>query len=594
MQWLVGNWSELASVEDDRLESHPNRASLALLVGAARLQLGNLDAGRVLLRKAMVWGVDRRLMARLLIAGVHNTLGRASAVLPRINLPRIEKHFGRALDGGIGEVSLHSSARLSTEIRQLEETAPALAVTLEMQLDQALGSTSVASHAYALARNTRSPSGKRFQVAPVVRQTAIHELGAAWASNTVNTVIFRHHAVVTDDDFQFTAFYVDESVLRVIRRQLSTDLIQTNDIDGTYNLFDAHNTISLGIDRDGHLHICYDHHGSQLRYRRSLVPWSIKDWSEEQPMTGLHEHQVTYPCFIHGSLMSERGPLLLLYRDGIWNKGEARLKQYDEDSTSWSDVPVAVLSGADQSPWTSNPYWNHPARGRSGELHLSFVWRTHSLGEEGRINNVNIGYAKSPDEGRTWLTSTGRTCQLPMTQVNCETVLAVPPGSNLINQCSMALDSADRPHIVFYADDSAGIPQYQHLWFDGSCWRRQLISQRTNIFALEGGGTLQIPISRPEVFIDRLDQVFVLMRGDLTHDRMSVLKLCPPDFAYEPSAMCTLWDEDLGYAEPIIDRVRWSRDGVLTMLLQRNRQPQGDQRIAPEFEPVWLVDFSIG
>lgn len=592
-QWMIGDWGGLVGIQDETVATHPDRARLALLIGAARLQLGDLEGGRSLLRQAAGWGIDRRVMARLLIAGVHNTLGRASALLLETNVQRMERHFASALDVGIGEIALHPTLRLSAVAHRMAEISPDLGLPLESPPNFSLRSTSADIRGQTLIRSLGRSASDLHHVAPVVRHTAVHDLGMAWASNTVNTVIFRHHAVVTDDDYQFTAFYVDESVLRVVRRHLPSDSLETYDIPGTYNLVDAHNSISLGVDRDGHLHICYDHHGTQLRYRRALLPWSIGDWSDEIPMTGLHEQRVTYPCFIHGSLTGERSPLLLLYRDGIWNKGAARLKQYDEGSARWSDVADAVLSGSDQKPWTSNPYWNHPARGRDGVLHLSFVWRTHSLGEEGRINNVNIGYAKSPDNGRTWLTSRGRPCQVPMTQVNSETALAVAPGSNLINQCSMALDSCDRPHIVFYADDSTGIPQYQHLWFDGSSWRHQLISKRTRIFALEGAGTLQIPISRPEIFVDRMDQVFVLMRGDLTHDRMAVLKLCPPDYAFDEGALTTLWDEDLGHAEPIIDRVRWSRDGILTMLLQHNRQPQGDEPSTRTFTPVALVDFSI-
>lgn len=155
------------------------------------------------------------------------------------------------------------------------------------------------------------------------------------------------------------------------------------------------------------------------------------------------------------------------------DKGTARIKTYDEATQTWTNHPQPILSGAEQKPWTSNAYWNHPAVGTDGSLHLSFVWRTHTLGEEQRINNINIGYACSYDNGLSWQTSHQRPYKLPITQVNAETIYPVSPGSNLINQTSMALDSQNHPHIVFYADDPDGIPQYQHLWFDGKVWRHQ-------------------------------------------------------------------------------------------------------------------------
>jgi len=43
----------------------------------------------------------------------------------------------------------------------------------------------------------------------------------------------------------------------------------------------------------------------------------------------------------------------------------------------------------------------------------------------------------------------GKDLRYPTTQVNSETILAVLPGSNLINQCSSAVDNLEQPHIVF-------------------------------------------------------------------------------------------------------------------------------------------------
>jgi hypothetical protein len=292
-------------------------------------------------------------------------------------------------------------------------------------------------------------------------------------------------------------------------------------------------------------------------------------------------------------MQADGWPLLFLYRDGVWNKGRARLKEYSESSKTWVDRDPAILCGAQHLPWTSNAYWNHPAVGPDGSIHLSFVWRTNSLGAEKRINNINICYAFSRDKGRSWYSSRNRKFQLPITQVNAETVFPVSPGSNLINQCGMALDSHNRPHIVFYSDDPDGVPQYQHLWFDGREWQHHYISQRTQPFVLAGGGTLQIPISRPEIVVDDEDRVYVIYRGDLTENRMVAQRLLPPNYVSDPKDVRVLWEEDLGFAEPVIDRLRWRRDGVLTMLIQKNYQPPNDQKATPKYEPIYLVDWDV-
>lgn len=412
----------------------------------------------------------------------------------------------------------------------------------------------------------------------------------AWAGNTVNTVIFRHHGVLTVGRFQFCAFYVDASVMRVVRRSLADDALEFFDLRGQYKLEDAHNCISLGCDREGFLHIAYDCHASAVHYRRSTSPFEIGDWTAEMPFSGEHESTLTYPAF----LQSPRGrPLMFLYRDGSAGDGCARLKVYSEQRRLWMDLPHPFLSGAGIQPWSSSPYWNRPVFDHEGNLHLSFVWRTHSVGGERRVNNVGIGYAKSIDGGYHWLTSRGLPVSAPMTQVNAETVFAVGPATNLINQCGMAVDSRGRPHIVFYSDDPNGIPQYQHLRWDGSRWHHQFLSQRGSAFALAGNGTLRIPISRPEIVLDRADHAYVIFRGDLSDDRMVAQRLLPPHYGAQGDEFRVLWDEPLGFAEPVIDAERWQRDGILSMLIQANLQPAHDRGVAAVARPVRLLDVDL-
>lgn len=416
-------------------------------------------------------------------------------------------------------------------------------------------------------------------------------LGEAWASNTVNTVIFRQHGLLTCGQYQFTAFYANKQTLRVTQRDLASENVSSHDILGTFNIDDAHNSISLGCNHDGFLHIAYDHHETPLRYRRSTSPLDVTSWTDELSMTGEYEAHVTYPSFL--SLPTNKS-LLFLYRDGSATKGTLRIKQWSEADRRWTDHPQSILSGASQQPWTSNPYWNHPAVDADGSIHLSFVWRTSLLGEERRINNINIDYARSPDMGRTWYSIRNRRFELPITQVNSETVWPVSPGSNLINQTSMAVDSFGNPHIAFYSDDPDGIPQYQHLYFDGRAWKHNYLTRRTEPFVLSGGGTLQIPISRPEIVIDRENRAYVIYRGDLSGDRMIAQRLLPPEYNPDTSDVRVLWDRPLGFSEPIIDRSRWSRDSIISMLVQRNQQPAHDNQLCqPSYEPIYIVDWDL-
>src|SRR3546814_9676931 len=83
MQWQVGDGENLVALELETLEGHPQRAMLALLVGAAHQQVDDHANARRFVSAASEWGWDRRTMARVLIAGAYNTLGRIAAVRKR-------------------------------------------------------------------------------------------------------------------------------------------------------------------------------------------------------------------------------------------------------------------------------------------------------------------------------------------------------------------------------------------------------------------------------------------------------------------------------------------------------------------------------
>lgn len=79
-QWRSGDWKELSKISLNDIEKLGDRADIALLCAAAHLQLSNDDKARDILNQALRWGVDGRTAAKVLIAGVHNTLGRAAAL----------------------------------------------------------------------------------------------------------------------------------------------------------------------------------------------------------------------------------------------------------------------------------------------------------------------------------------------------------------------------------------------------------------------------------------------------------------------------------------------------------------------------------
>lgn len=551
--YQCGEWKSLSKINIKEFLDHPLFIEILSYKISALMQIGKVDEAEELIDKYVRNEADVLAILLSLISGAYNSLARAQIIVG---------------DKKKSEILFSISAKFSVSTVEVDSVVKKRAAYQNKIID--CENVSNSNDVITLKKECRI------------------DLGTAWAGNTINTVIFRHQGVVTSNGYQFTAFYVDGNTITIVKRRLVDDLIEKYNLSGKYNLKDAHNSISLGIDRSGHIHISYDHHSSKLKYRRSIKPLDIESWTDELSMTGENEQKVTYPTFI---LPKNNSPLLLLYRDGNWKKGSAFLKFFDEISGTWDDYPLPILSGAEHKPWTSNAYWNNPVVDRYGCLHLSYVWRTDYFSSEQLVNNINIGYAKSYDNGSTWKTIKGQPYKLPITQVNSDVVWPISPGSNLINQCSMAVDSKGYPHIVFYSNDDNGVPQYQHIWYTGKIWNHSYVSNRKESFKLAGGGTLKIPMSRPAIVIDKKDNVFIFFRSDESNQKMAVYCLQSPFYNSTNITYKIIWDESIEQSEPVFDFSRWCEENILTFFIQKNKQPDGDLVHENNIERVYLLDI---
>jgi predicted O-methyltransferase YrrM len=118
-QWQFGDWENLAKLERDTLQHHPDRAKLALLGAAGHLQTADPAQARQYIRLAQDWGCSKKLVARILAAGVHNSLGRAAAAAG--NQPRALQHLESAIVVGTpgADTRLLAQARISEQFLQL-------------------------------------------------------------------------------------------------------------------------------------------------------------------------------------------------------------------------------------------------------------------------------------------------------------------------------------------------------------------------------------------------------------------------------------------------------------------------------------------
>ncbi|MGN6672521.1 MAG: BNR repeat-containing protein [Thermomicrobiales bacterium] len=403
-------------------------------------------------------------------------------------------------------------------------------------------------------------------------------LGPAYAATGVNTTIFRVGALTSDGARQYATYYDPDGAVVVAARDLDGETWDRVTLPAHGKVADAHNGTVLGVSPDGVLHLAYDHHNNPLHYRASQHPGDIHTFGPEQPMTGQLEERVTYPQFVN----APDGTLYFFYRDGRSGNGRLCLNRYDHERQTWLALQHPLIDGLDRC----NPYWWRPAFGPDGALHLAWCWRD----TPNAATNHDICYARSDDGGATWRRSTGDSQPLPITPENAEVVDPVPTGANLINQCAATVDAAGRPHLAHYYNDAAGVPQYRHLWHDSVGWRRAAVSRRATPFTLAGGGSLRIPISRPEIVSTPSGAICLITGGEEAGD---AIRLYYGDDQREHWPAQDLPIGALGNWEPTYDVNRWRRDGILSLFILPVRQGDHETTTAQPAQTAAVLEVAL-
>lgn len=403
-------------------------------------------------------------------------------------------------------------------------------------------------------------------------------VGVGWASSSVNAVVFRQNSVVTHGEEQYTAYYDAEGRMVLAKRRLGSDRWEVLTTPYRGNVADAHNAISIAVDGRGFLHVSWDHHGQPINYARGVAPGSL-ELGARLSMTGREESRVTYPQFF----TLAGGDLLFLYRQGASGRGNVMLNRYDVSTGSWRAVQHPLIDGEGER----NGYANPLAVDSRGGWHISWTWReTPDV-----ATNHDVLYAYSPDDGRTWQTSSGKAYPLPITASVAEVAREVPQGSELINQTSMTVDEAGRPLIATYwRPTGTEVPQYHLVWRDASGWRTSQVGERRTPFRLSGGGTRRIPISRPQVVAGAGDRVYVVFRDEERGGGISVAVSEDPDRARW--RYVELLRDPVGLWEPSYDPELWRRERRLHLFHQRVGQGQGETLEEMPPQPVSILEWN--
>ena len=405
------------------------------------------------------------------------------------------------------------------------------------------------------------------------------DVAPGWAKNSVNVTIFRENSLVSGKNLQFIAFYDSAGYFTLGRRELKSKEWKLKKTGYRGHVSDAHNGISIMLDGKGYLHASFDHHGNQLNYAVSKVPYSL-NLGGLKAMTGEDEKDVTYPQFYR----MPNGNLIFMYRSGASGNGNLVLNSYDVQKGKWNKLQRNLIDGERKR----NAYWQ-ACVDHKGTIHLSWVWR-----ETGDVStNHDMCYAKSEDGGITWEKSDGEKYKLPITAGTAEYICRIPQKSGLINQTSMNTDGAGRPYIATYwKDKGSEVPQYHVLYYDDNKWNIKNCGFRKTPFTLSGGGTKSIPISRPQIFVrgeGSRAEVYIIYRDKERNDRVSIA-VCK-NLDKNLWELSDLTNFSVGSWEPSYDTELWRKEKKIHLFVQKVVQIDGEGKASVPAEEVRVLEW---
>lgn len=453
-----------------------------------------------------------------------------------------------------------------------------------------------------------------------------HGGSAARYGRSMNGQAFQNDILISLNGWQYTAWYdtvgtiqnvllARRSILGATAGPWQTLDTDSNFLNGDEPVWDAHNTISLGIDpRDGTLHMSWDHHGNTLRYRRSapgLATYDDAAWgsgllqpeqnwlrSAATPITG-----VTYPIFFN----APDGALFFNYRSGGSTNGSNFVLPWSPTSAVYaSSHLVTVRTGTFTGPanktagaFTStsrNAYANGWDFGPDGTLHYTWTWR-----EQGDDSNHDICYAYSPDRGVKWYNNVGTLIAdnsgssgsaIPANiTVASPGIVVVPLDSRqmLINQQAQTVDAQGRVHVV--VSHRRQEPGYEWVLGDSAfggaddAYHHYVRDPGTGVWTRHQLPLSQQPGSRPDIEAAANGDLYAVFQ---TSGRLVIAGATAAAAYTDWTILAT---EGNNYAsEPRLDHARLRRAGVLSVLVQENAPASTE----PTPVPIRVLDYALG
>ena len=323
-------------------------------------------------------------------------------------------------------------------------------------------------------------------------------IDSVWAGHPVGFCLYTH------EKRQYIAYYNANRNMVVGQRNLDDDKFQLHvlpatsreTMGGTSTVlgWDSHNSVTLGIDKEGFIHLSGNMHVHPITYFKSTKPNDISTLVQQMKLVGTNEKRCTYPHFMN----TKEGELLFHYRDGGSGNGNEIYNIYSCENKEWSrmlDVPLTDGQGL------MNAYQTQPTMMKDGWYHVYWVWRD----TPDCSTNHDLSYMKSPDL-KNWFNAYEEKITLPAT-LDQERLIVdpIPVKGGIINLAAkLCLDDLNQPVFAYHKYDAEGNLQFYTARLNNKKWIYTQVTDWDYRWYFSGNGSINSEV-RIKDFVKRDD-----------------------------------------------------------------------------------------
>lgn len=287
------------------------------------------------------------------------------------------------------------------------------------------------------------------------------EVDSVWAANGVR------FDLQTVGNKQFAAYFDRNRMMTVASREIGSKKWVKKTLPNQL-MWDSHNSVRLGIDEAGYIHVSGNQHVHPLAYFRSTKPYDVSSIVEINEMLGVDEDRVTYPNFFN----DKSGSLLFSYRSGTCGNGNILINRFQPEELKWErNLEKPLFEGIEKND--DRAAYHHWVKGANGDFHFVWMWRWTPMVE----TSHHICYATTSDL-KSWKNAAGETVSLPFRPDNEKVMVDNTPSKGGLHNSRyrLILTKNDEPIIGYVKYDEAGLTQLYLARFIKGKWVSKKIS----------------------------------------------------------------------------------------------------------------------